>query len=618
MLELTLPRRAVGVALILALSGCTTGGGASDGGGGGGLDGTLPDAPPSGPGTLRVEPLDAEVTAMEGAPGVLDYRAIYVNDEGRDEDVTSEASFALGSPGLGSFSGNRFTSATDRGGRTTVIASARGRMATTTLTVRLRRNFIGPGASPDDPGRFEGADEPSRAPELVYPPDGIIVPPNLNELEVHYRASGADVFELSFVGATVDVRVYFTCMTLGAGCAYTPDDTVWRAIAEAERGQGAVRYRLRGTSRAGGGVGASAEHTIEFAEEDVVGGIYYWNAGAGAVRRYDFGLRGQRAENYIDAPRAGAMTCVGCHVVSRDGSRIAVGVDIPAPSPYRVYEVSSRRELNRDGSMFGGGGANFFTFSPDARQMMASNGLSIVLRDSDTGAVITDPLVERGTMPDWAPDGDRMVFARPGGTSPPCFPGFPCGVPGTDSASLELLVRSGGAWSPGATLVRFDGQNNYYPTFSPDGSWVLFNRSPSNANSFDAPDAQVWIVPADGSAPARHLATASSGGDSWPKWDPTIYRHRGGGLMWMTFASRRGYGLRLGTGERAQIWMTAFDPRRPGDGSYPAFWLPFQEIESGNHIAQWVTRVDRQPCRDNTECPGGEFCSGGVCIPDLI
>ena len=73
-----------------------------------------------------------------------------------------------------------------------------------------------------------------------------------------------------------------------------------------------------------------------------------------------------------------------------------------------------------------------------ARQMMAASGLSIVLRDSETGAVITVPLVERGTMPGWAPDGDRMVFARPGGTSPPCFPGFPCGVPGTDSASSSM------------------------------------------------------------------------------------------------------------------------------------------------------------------------------------
>ena len=34
--------------------------------------------------------------------------------------------------------------------------------------------------------------------------------------------------------------------------------------------------------------------------------------------------------------------------------------------------------------------------------------------------------------------------------------------------------------------------------FSPDGQWVLFNRSPSDLNSYDAKDAEVWVVPAAG------------------------------------------------------------------------------------------------------------------------
>jgi TolB protein len=179
------------------------------------------------------------------------------------------------------------------------------------------------------------------------------------------------------------------------------------------------------------------------------------------------------------------------------------------------------------------------------------------------------------------------------------------------------MVFSGGSWGEGPELVAFGGQNNFYPTFSPDGNWVLFNRSPSNQNSFDAPDAQVWVVPADGGE-AVHLATASSGGDSWPKWDPTVYMHRSRPLMWFTFSSRRAYGLRLAAGAQAQLWMTAFDPSRGADPSYPAFWMPFQELESGNHIAQWVTSVDRQPCTDDAQCAGGEFCSEGFCLPDLI
>lgn len=570
-------------------------------------------APPGG--SLRIEPLDAQVRIVDGAPAVVEFRAFLVAADGSEQEVTSQAQFSSTIPDLGTFTGATFVSGTTRGGLASVQARHAGLVGTTTITVRIAQTAYAPGTTAADRDRFMAADDPSRAPELVYPPDGTVVPPNLNELEFHFRPSGGDVFELSFAGNTSEVLVYLNCDPLAGGCAYTPGEAVWRAVAQSEAGQGPVTYRLRGTSRSGGGVGASAPRTIEFAEEPITGGLYYWNAGAGAVRRYDFGRRGQRAENFIDRSTAGAMTCVGCHAISRDGRRIAVGADIPSPSPYGVYDVASRSRLYQQGSAFGGGGANFFTFSPDSSQIMTSNGLSIVLRDAASGNAITDPLVANGAMPDWSPDGDRMVYARPG-TAPPCFPPF-CGAPGVDGASLETMVRSGGTWAPGPQLVPPGGQNNYYPAFSPDGEWVLFNRSPSNANSMDAPDAQVWVVRATGGAPV-HLARASTGGDSWPKWDVTEYQHRGHPLFWLTFSSRRAYGLRLAASTQAQIWMTAFDPTRPGDPSAPAFWLPFQEMDSGNHIAQWVTRVERQSCTNDSQCLGGEFCQEGVCVPDLI
>jgi TolB protein len=146
----------------------------------------------------------------------------------------------------------------------------------------------------------------------------------------------------------------------------------------------------------------------------------------------------------------------------------------------------------------------------------------------------------------------------------------------------------------------------------------MFNRSLSNANSFDAPDAQVWVTTPDG-AMTQHLGRASTGGgDSWPKWAQIVQLHQGHSLMWFTFSSRRAYGLRKPAGDPAQIWMAAFDPTRADmglDPSYPAFWLPFQEPASGNHIAQWTLEVERQPCITDGECPTGEFCEDGVCVP---
>jgi hypothetical protein len=45
---------------------------------------------------------------------------------------------------------------------------------------------------------------------------------------------------------------------------------------------------------------------------------------------------------------------------------------------------------------------------------------------------------------------------------------------------------------------------------------------------------------------------------------------------------------------RPQVWMAAFHPDRAqaqNDPTDPAFRLPFQNIDSNNHIAQWTEQV---------------------------
>ncbi|UQA55577.1 PD40 domain-containing protein [Polyangium aurulentum] len=568
--------------------------------------------------TLAIAPADHVLALGEGKPAFIDYKVLLVEPDGAEKDVTDEAELFSGDLLLGTFVGTQFQS-TGVPGKTTVKAKARGLTAETSLEVRKENIILAPGAPADAPTKFGGAEDPARAPGVVYPADGVMVPPNMNVLEFHFTpGAGNDLFELSFSSSTVDIKVYLPCSPLGAGCAYTPDAEVWKLVAEAGRGADPITYKLRGTSAgAAGTVGSAAPQTISFAEEDIVGGVYYWNAGAGATVRYEFGVSGQTAEMYMNAATAGAMQCVGCHVLSRDGSRIAVGLDIPAPSVFKVYDVAKKSQYFQQGSLFGGGGANFFSFSPENAQIATSNGLWIDLKNADTGATITEKLVPVGAMPDFSPDGKRLVYARPA-QPPPCVGGF-CGATGVSQASLEYLTFVGGAWSAPTPLVPFAGQNNYYPSFSPDGGWVIFNRS-NLQDSYDAQDAELWVVQAAPNSTPIKLAKASTGGDSWPKWAPDVQMYKSGSLMWLTFSSRRAYGLRLGAGQQAQIWMTAFDPAKAKlgeDPSYPGFWLPFQDIGSGNHIAQWVTKVDRKPCTMDGECEGSEKCVEGLCKPIL-
>src|SRR5262249_55171793 len=436
----------------------------------------------------------ANVVVASGARATVDYVAlIHTPGQTGVMDVTNNAAFSLDDASLGSFNGSHFVGAVGAQGTTVVHAAASGLTAQTNLTVGVSSVVIGPGAPGDAPGRFGGGVDPARAPTLVYPADGVLLPPNLNDFEFHFQPGpGNTLFRLSFRQGPVGLAIYFGCMPVGGGCVFPLDQMTWSILAQSLRATPAATYTLAGVDGSNpGAVGVSAQQTLGVADQDMVGGLYYWNAAAGAIKRYDFGLRGQMAETFMDAPRAGATTCVGCHVLSRDGHRIAVGMDIPAPSPYKVFDVATRAMIYSQGSTFGGGGANFFSFSPDGMQVLTSNGASIVWRDAGSGAAIRDPLVPLGAMPDWSPDGMHMVFAQPA-VAPPCF-GMFCGAPGVQQASIQMMPFDGSQWGAAMPLVT-GGGNNYYPSFSPDGGWVIFNRSPTNHDSFDSPDAQVWTV----------------------------------------------------------------------------------------------------------------------------
>jgi len=574
------------------------------------------------PGSLVVTPGDVTLTVSGGVAQSQSYTATYYDDGGHPSDVTADTSFTLESSVLGSFAGNLFTSRPDRAGRTTVTGTWSGHTATAQLTVMLEHVVITTGAPSDAPGLFGDAQPGGAAPALVYPGSGVILPPNLEVIEFQFQpGAGNDLFELTFTGELVTLEVYLVCNPVGGGCGFSPDQDLWELLSTAGRGEEAMYYTLRGLQQSAPTLaGTSETQALTFAADDLEGGIYYWNAAGGAIMRYEFGLRGQTAERYLDAGQTGATTCVGCHTLSRQGDRIAVGLDIPGPAGIEAYTVATRGYLwgEGGGTGFGTGGANWATFSPDGNQIITSAGSGLVLRDAATGGN-SQTVVQNATMPDWSADGSKVVFAR---SSDGCSIALACSGPGVGKGNI--VITTAGSWSDAATVAPASGGNNYYPAFSPDSAWVSYNRS-MLSDSYDAADAQVWVVPAAGGQPIR-LAHASPdpGGDSWPKWAPFIHTYKHGRVMWLTFSSRRDYGLRLINSQladdqkRAQVWMVGFDPDQAAagnDGSFTAFWLPFQDLASGNHIAQWVETVDRQPCTDTSECSTGEFCEGGHCYP---
>lgn len=216
-------------------------------------------------------------------------------------------------------------------------------------------------------------------------------------------------------------------------------------------------------------------------------------------------------------------------------------------------------------------------------------------------------------MPDWSPDGTQIAGVIPAaGANVQDF-----GIEGR--ASIALFPWDGMQLGAPRILTPSPAEANYYPHFSPDGSWLVFNRASQRTNN--ASDALLWAIDARATAPtpvllARANGTAMNAANSWPRFAPFEQTYRGQTLYWFTFSSARS---RTGVPSRPQLWMSALLPSRlPGDPSTPAFWLTLQDPMQGNHLAQWAQQVPRRRCTQDSDCAAGEMCrvlaSAGQCF----
>jgi hypothetical protein len=85
-------------------------------------------------------------------------------------------------------------------------------------------------------------------------------------------------------------------------------------------------------------------------------------------------------------------------------------------------------------------------------------------------------------------------------------------------------------------------------------------------------------------------------------------------------------GVTYGNCAQPQIWMAGVIVDEDGsmdtkDRSFPAFWLPFQDVNSHNHTAQWVEKLQSSspPGSDAAACvPVAGDCSAATCCADVV
>ena len=579
---------------------------------------TVPDGggqPIAGLTSLIINPADAVLVTDGVTAATRDYQVMGRFSDGHSEDVTARVVLKLSDATLGNFSQAHFTSSVTRSGVAKVTAEAGMVSAETGLTVKLVKNVIDTASSaPDDaPTRFMATENPAKAPEIVYPNEGTMFPPNLQKLEIHFQPGPNELFELTFLSPVTELKVYLRCTTLGAGCVYKPSTDIWNWVAYSNRGGKDVELIIKGTDAAGTYVGTAAPLHISFSFEEVNGALYYWTtSGTTGIMRFDFGATNGTVEPYLGTELTGG-TCVGCHALSRDGKKIVLEAGGQNDGRVLLMDVGTKKPLvpfpTPEKSIFE-------SWNPDGTRYVGVYGdkgatdFNLMIFDGDNGSRVQSIANTGSTMmpanhPDWSHEGDKIAYTQVT---------MPNTLQKSYRGSIQVVTQNGGNWStPVEIMAAVNGLNRYYPAFAPGGEFIIFNEStcPSGLTHAECdgdmdPTATLFAVKSVAGAKPVKLARANAPGkmdhgrtalaNSFPKWNPFVFQRLDGKtdskVLWLTFSTSRNYGLRASM--NTQLWMVAVDPdavARGEDPSSAAFALPFQDFTTSNHIAQWATQA---------------------------
>jgi hypothetical protein len=328
--------------------------------------------------------------------------------------------------------------------------------------------------------------------------------------------------------------------------------------------------------------------TLYFSASEVLGALYYWSTGAQGVLRAT--LPSPAASKFFTDPESGDNTCVSCHTVSRNGKRLAGGY-----GGEKLRQVSiPERELQIPAAQATQGmDYGFGTYNPAADRLLFSNKGVLTLLNAETGAKIknlTLPATAFASHPDWSPDGKYVAVSyQVGGKAPGNKQ-----VQGTSIARIPVLAND--EFGTPEVVVASTGATDslYFPSHSPDSRYIAFVRG--TGDSKDNSTSKLWLVPAAGGDPialtrlnerVKNQDGIAGVGNSMPTWAPSTQP----GLFWLALSSIRDYGDVLVGTDRDQLWGAAIDPAliaKAQDPSYPAFWMPFQQLDEGNHRAFWA------------------------------
>ncbi|WP_153820300.1 TolB family protein [Polyangium spumosum] len=490
------------------------------------------------------------------------------------------------------------------------------------------------GVPAEAPGLFEKTPAmPQGGPCMAEPPMEALVPTNWTPLRFEWIAPpGHNVFELRLaVDNQVNELVVYTAAT-----SYSIPPDVWTGLAGHSAGRD-LKVSIRSAQIDGGALVAGpvigTEGVVHVAPVAAPGSIIYWTTGApgsGKTALKGFTIGDTELKTVLSPESLGGDTvCVACHASSPDGlfsffardgaantrSVTARKVDGTAglPTEMQVSAVAlglldrQRQTVpTLSKAHYSAQDAVVLTvmYDPvltagrwdlvwtDLHAQDPATGWGILSRGGETGVVAS---------PTWWHDGTTIAYT----TAPTGGEGVITGITDAnqqmDIYTVPFNNRQGGNATPlpGASdpaLLEF------YPVISPGDTMLAFNRfapyKQANgvwADSYDEPQAEVFVVPAKGGEPVRVAANdppacvgkASPGlTNSWPRWAPSAEAFNGKKYYWLTFSSKRR------DLNNPQLFVSGVVTRFENgvevvDKTYPALYVTSQVPEENNHTPAW-------------------------------
>jgi hypothetical protein len=578
--------------------------------------------------SIDVEPPTATLTVGFTGVAMQSYR-VYGVKAGAKTEITTTCHLAIDAS-FGTSTGATVTVG-GHGGATTVTANCAGQTGTAALVVKLTGAVV-VGMAPANAATMFGTatagTDTTRVPHLEYPADGAVTPRNIPPIEAQWTTAGNDLFHVSLTSPYVAVDVY----TTAAEAALS--DSQWTSLTDSVFG-GPIDITVEGMLRSAPTTRFASRSVRLNVARDTIDktAIYYWASSKGSLMTQTFGDTG--------APDLVKDDCTSCHSVSRAGSRLGysrcVGGDCGQLfAGFMKYDKSSmswKEVVNADNKTIHGSYTVFApqgTPFPDDTKSVAIVSMidgTLALYDPDTGNPVQSNLntvsthgpgaPRSGLMADWSADGSRIVFAST--PHPGQWIDLSDGLIATMSYHYANGVHTFG--EPEFLIsqpIMLNGKsysNLFFPSFSPDGTLVVFDAARDSWRNFTvaASAGQRLMLAAANGAWTVDLTALNGGTDdgdvTWPHWAPgdtTDY-------YWVVFSSERNYGHEVtaansaapcvanGVKQCKQLWIGAIDKRKvmtanmPMDPSAPAIWLPGQDTQADNISPYWTVPVDQIP-----------------------